>query len=91
MKLGIIGGGAWGTALAQVAASGLGGEGRAEEAFVAKLETGRELTRRGFLRRAGATSLGGLAFPTIVSATVRGGAGGVAPGDKIDCFTMVTK
>ena len=42
-----------------------------------------ELSRRRFLQRAGATSLAGLAFPTIVPASVRGGAGGVAPGDKI--------
>jgi threonine dehydrogenase-like Zn-dependent dehydrogenase len=50
---------------------------------VGRLGAGRELSRRGFLKRAGATSLAGLAFPTIVFASVRGGAGGVAPGDKI--------
>jgi predicted dehydrogenase len=42
-----------------------------------------ELSRRWFLQRAGATSLAGLAFPTIVPASVRGGASGVAPSDKI--------
>jgi predicted dehydrogenase len=42
-----------------------------------------ELSRRGFLQRAAGTSLAGLAFPTIVPASVRGGAEGVGPGDKI--------
>jgi len=50
---------------------------------VTRPKAGRELSRRRFLQRAGATSLAGLAFPTIVPASVRGGAGGVAPGDKI--------
>jgi glucose-fructose oxidoreductase len=40
-------------------------------------------SRRRFLQHAGATSLAGLAFPTIVPAAVRGGARGVAPGDKL--------
>ncbi len=50
---------------------------------MARPEAGPDLSRRQFLQRAGATSLAGLAFPTIVPASVRGGAGGVAPGDKI--------
>ena len=50
---------------------------------MAKPGTGFELSRRRFLQRAGATSLAGLAFPTIVPASVRGGPRGVAPGDKI--------
>jgi len=45
--------------------------------------SGLDLGRRRFLRQAGATSLAGLAFPAIVPASVRGGALGVAPGDRI--------
>jgi predicted dehydrogenase len=48
-----------------------------------KPRTEFELSRRRFLQRAGATSLAGLAFPTTVPAAVRGGARGVAPGDKV--------
>ena len=50
---------------------------------MAKPGRGLELSRRRFLQRTAATSLAGLAFPTIVPASVRGGAEGVAPGDKI--------
>ena len=50
---------------------------------MAKRDTELDLSRRRFLKRAGATSVAALAFPTIVPASVRGGARGGAPGDKI--------
>jgi predicted dehydrogenase len=44
---------------------------------------GLDLSRRRFLKQAGATSLAGLAFPAIVPASVRGGVRGIAPSDRI--------
>jgi threonine dehydrogenase-like Zn-dependent dehydrogenase len=50
---------------------------------MASSRAGRTLSRRLFLRRAGAASVAGLAFPAIVPASARGGAGRVAPSDRI--------
>jgi predicted dehydrogenase len=50
---------------------------------MARTRAGLDLGRRRFLQGAAATSVGALAFPSIVPASARGGAGGVPPGDKI--------
>ena len=55
---------------------------RSKEAHMARPRTGLELSRRRFLQRAGATSVAALAFPTIVPASVRGGARGSPPATR---------